>query len=410
MSAHEEAATHLARGLELVASLPPSSERMQLELSLLTSLGTTLIPMRGYASPEVAQAFARGRELCRALGDPPRVIPVLFGLCLFYMACGDLSQARDEGERLLQLAEQAGEISYVVGVRFPLGVISFLQADLQGARSHFEQCAALYDPKRDRDLARQQGQDPAVHSLLFLSWVLWLQGYPDQAQVRVETALQLAEEIDHPYTRTQAMLLSADFYHFLSDWPRCQAQAERGLELASKWQFPFCHAGCTMHLGMALAQQGDLDRGIGILRQGLDAWKATGNRMAVAYWDARLAEIYLLAGKREEGLAALDESFRHREEVFWQPEQYRLGAELLLLRPGHHVEAEASLRKSLRLARSQGAGSLELRAAMSLARLLRQRGRTAEGRHLLAKCYAGFSEGFDTVDLIEAKALLDELA
>jgi predicted ATPase len=236
--------------------------------------------------------------------------------------------------------------------------------------------------------------------------VLWLQGYPDQAKVRAETALRLAEEIDHPYTRTQAMLLSADFYHFLSDWPRCQAQAERGLELASKWQFPFCHAGCTMHLGMTLAQQGDLERGIGILRQGLDAWKATGNRMAVAYWDARLAETYLLAGKREKGLAALDESFRHQEEIFWQPEQYRIGAELLLLHPGHHVEAEASLRKSLRLARSWGARSLELRAAMSLARLLRQQGRTAEGRNVLAKCYAGFTEGFDTKDLREAKELL----
>jgi tetratricopeptide (TPR) repeat protein len=409
MSAHEEAATHLARGLELVASLPPSAERMQLELSLLTSLGTALIPMRGYASPEVAQAFARGRELCRALGDPPRVIPVLFGLCLFYMACGDLSQARDEGDRLLQLAQQAGEISYVVGVRFPLGVISFLQADLEGARSHFEQGAALYDPKRDRDLARQQGQDPVVHSLLFLSWVLWLQGYPEQALVRAETALRLAEEIDHPYTRTQAMLLSADLYHFLSDWPRCQTQAERGLELSSKWRFPFSHAGCTMHLGMALAQQGDLERGIDILRQGLDAWKATGNRMAVAYWDARLAETYLLAGKREEGLAAVEESFRHREEVCWQPEQYRIGAELLLLHPGHHVEAEASLRKSLRLARSQGARSLELRAAMSLARLLRQQSRAAEGWELLAECYAWFTEGLNTPDLREARELLDQL-
>jgi tetratricopeptide (TPR) repeat protein len=407
MSAHEEAASHLARGLELAASLPPSTERMQLELDLLTSLGTTLIPMRGYASPEVAQAFARGRELCRALGDPPRVIPVLFGLCLLYMAYGDLGKARAEGERLLQLAQQAGDVSYVVGVHYPLGVISFLQADLEGSRSHYEQCAALYDPKRDRDLARQQGQDPAVVSLLFLSWVLWMQGYPEQALVRAETALRLAEEIDHPYTRTLAVLLSADFYHFLSDWSRCQAQAERGLGLANKWHFPFSQAGCTMHLGVALAQQGDLERGIDILRQGLDAWKATGNRMALAYWDARLAETYLLAGKREEGLAALDESFRHQEEIWFQPEQYRIGAELLLLRPGHHVEAEASLRKSLHLARSREARSLELRAAMSLARLLRQQGRAAEGRDLLAECYAWFTEGFDTPDLREARELLD---
>jgi tetratricopeptide (TPR) repeat protein len=409
MSAHEEAISHLARGLELVASLPQSVERMQLELGLQTSLGTALIPLRGYASPDVAQAFARGRELCRALGDPPPMIPVLFGLVLFYMACGDLSLASDEGERLLQLAEQVGDTSHVIGVHYPLGVISFLQADLEGARSHFERCIALYEPVRDRDLAPQQGQDPAVLSLLFLSWTLWMLGYPEQAEAKVQPALKLAEEVNHPYTKTLATLLSADSYHFLSAWPQCQAQAERGLELASKWHFPFGHAGCTMHRGAALARQGQLESGIDILRQGLDAWTATETRMALAYWHDRLAEAYLLAGKREEGLEALDESFRHQEEVWWQPEQYRIRAELLLLVPGHEVEAEASLRQSLQLAKSRGARSLELRSAISLARLLRQKGQAAEGRGLLAECYAWFSEGLNTADLKEAGSLLDEL-
>ena len=409
MSAHEEAAAHLGRGLELVSSLPQGTEQMQLELGLQTSLGTTLFPMRGYASPEVAHAFGRGRELCRALGDPPSVMPVLFGLCVFYMAAGDLSKARDEGERLLQLAQQVGDLSYEVGVRFPLGSTLFMQADLEGSRAHHEQCAALYDPKRDRDLARQQGQDPAVLSLLFLSWTLWVQGYPEQALARVETALKLAEEINHPYTNTLAALLAADSYHFLSDWSQCQKQAERGLELASKWHFPFIHAGCTMHRGAALTRQGHLDSGLNILRQGLDAWKATGTRMALAYWHARLAETHLFAGKREEGLEALDNSFRYQEEVWWQPEQYRIRAELLLLAPGHDVEAEACLRLSLDLAKSWGARSLELRAAISLASLLRRQGRAAEGRDLLAESYSWFTEGFDTADLQEARELLNTL-
>jgi len=297
----------------------------------------------------------------------------------------------------------------VIGVRFPLGVIAFMQADLGGARSHHEQGAALYDPKRDRDLARQQGQDPAVMSLLFLSWTLWMQGYPEQALAKAETALKLAEEINHPYTRTMAALLAADFYHFLSEWPLCQAQAERGLELASKWHFPFSHAGCTMHRGAALARQGDLESGIDILAQGLGAWKVTTTRMALAYWYARLAELYLLAGKREKGLATLDESFRHEEEVFWLPEQHRIRAELFLLAPGNEVEAESCLRRSLDLARVRGAKALELRAAVSLARLLRQLGRVAEGWELLAECYAWFTEGLNTPDLRQAKQLLDEL-
>jgi tetratricopeptide (TPR) repeat protein len=409
MSAHEEAVAHLIRGLELVGSLPPGAEQMQLELGLQTSLGKALTPMRGYASPEVAQAFARGRELCRALGDPPELIPVLFGLCLFYMACGDLSMAREESERLLQLAQQAGDISHVIGVQYPLGTILFLQADLEDSRAHYEQCVDLYDPGRDHDLAYQQGQDPAVLSQLFLSWTLWMQGYPEQALAKVEPALKLAEQINHPYTTTLAALLAADSYHFQSDWPKCQAQAERGLELASKWHFPFGHAGCTMHRGAALARQGHLESGIEILRQGVDAWMATGTWMAMAYWPARLAEAYLLSRRREEGLAALEESLRHEEEIWWLPEQYRIRAELLLLAPGHQVEAESYLYQSLNLARSRGAKSLELRAAMSLARLLRQQGRAAEGRKLLAECYAWFTEGFHTADLQEARGLLETL-
>jgi adenylate cyclase len=395
--------------LELATSLPQGAEQIQLELSLQTSLGTALMAMRGYASPEVVHAFARGRELCRALGDPPSVIPVLFGLSLFYMACGDLSKARDEGERLLQLAHQAGDISYEIGARFPLGVISFLQADLEGARAHFEQGAAIYNPKRDRDLARQQGQDPAVLLLLFLSWVLWIQGYPEQARARAEIGLKLAEELDHPYTRAQAVLLSADFYHLLSEWPQCLTQAERGLELADRWHFPFSRAGCTLHRGVALARLGDLESGIGTLRQGLDAWKGTRTGMALAYWHTELAVLYLLAGKSEEGLAALDESLRYEEEVYWLPEQSRIRAELLLLAPGNEDEAESLLYQSLDLARSEGARSLELRAAMSLARLWRQQGRVAEGKDLLAQCYAWFTEGFDTPDLQDARELLDQL-
>ncbi|HSR34741.1 MAG TPA: hypothetical protein VLY63_29575, partial [Anaerolineae bacterium] len=409
MSAHEEAAAHLTRGLELVASLALGTEQMQLELGLQTSLGTALIPLRGYASPDVVQAFARGRELCRALGDPTSVIPVLFGLGMFYMGRGELSKARDEGERLLQLAQEAEDIGHEVGVHAPLGAAYLMQGDLQGARRHFEQCAALYNPGRDRDLLRQQGQDPAVASLLMLSWTLWLQGYPEQAAPKVEAALRLAEQLNHPYTAIQAMLHAADSSHLLRDWPQCQARAERGLELADQRHFGFVHAGFTLHSGVALAWQGRVEEGIAVLRQGLDALLATGTRLPLACWHARLGEAYLLAGRRQEGLEALEESFRYDEEVWWLPEQHRIRAQLLLLAPGNEVEAEAGFRKALEVARRQKSKSLELRAAMSLARLLRQKGRAAEGRNLLAECYSWFTEGFQTADLQEARGLLDTL-
>jgi tetratricopeptide (TPR) repeat protein len=406
LSAHQEAAAHLTRGLKLLASLPPGPKRMELELDLQTSLGTTLIATQGYASPEVKRAYARARELCRALGDPPQVIPVLFGLCLFYMMHGELGKARDEGERLLQLAQHAGDVGYVMGVHFPLGQTFLMQADFERSRWHLEQVLALYDPSRDRDLARQQVHDPAVASLLFLSWTLWLQGYPEQATTKMEAALELAEELNQPYTNTQAALLASCFYQFLRHWPQCQRHSERALELSHQGHFRFLQAGCTMHRGSALAHQGRVEEGIAVLRQGLDAWEATGTQLALPYSHARLAEAYLLAGRRGEGLQAIDKSFCSVEEVWWLAEQYRVRAELLLLAPGFETEAEALLRQALALARDQKSKSLELRAAMSQARLLHRQGRAAEGRDLLAERYAWFSEGFDTADLQEAKELL----
>ncbi|NIO68752.1 MAG: hypothetical protein GTN71_06850, partial [Anaerolineae bacterium] len=157
------------------------------------------------------------------------------------------------------------------------------------------------------------------------------------------------------------------------------------------------------------AFQGHVEEGIVQISQGLAGFGATGTQLSLPKYRTRLAEVYLLAGRQEDGLKALEESLSHTEQVWWLPEQYRVRAELLLLAPGSEAEAEASLRQALDLARSQKSKSLELRAAMSLARLLRKQGRAAEGRDLLAECYAWFTEGFDTPDLQEARELLEEL-
>jgi predicted ATPase len=331
-------------------------------------------------------------------------------LCLYYAVHGELNRARDEVERLLSLAEQAGDIGYQLGCHFHLGAAMMYQADLEPSRWHLEQAVNLYDQSRDRDLAYSQGQDPAVASLLYLSRVLWLQGEPEQAKRKIEEALSLAEALDHPYTSTLAAFFASILHELMRQWPQCQAQTEAALEVADQGPFRVLQAGCVMLRGSALVHQGHVDEGIAILRQGLAGWKATGCQLALPYFLAGLAEAYLIAGKREEGLEALYESVRYVEESWWLPEQYRLRAELLLLVSGNEVEAEDCLRQAIELARSQKSKSLELRAVMSLARLLRKQGRAAEGRDLLAECYAWFTEGFDTPDLQEARALLEELA
>jgi predicted ATPase len=409
MSAYQEAIGHLSRGLGLLGDLPQGQERLQLELGLQSSLGTTRIATHGYASPEVEQAYARARELCSILGDPPEVIPVLFGLCMYYMVHGDIERARVEEERFLSLAQQAGDMGYVLGSHFLLGASHLYQADLERSHWHLEQAITLYDQGRDRGLASRQGHDPAVVSLLYLSWVLWFQGYPEQATIRMEAGLRLAESLRHPHTSTLAAFFASTFHQLMGQWPQCQAEAERALALAGRGQFPFWHAGCTMLRGSALAQQGRVDEGIAVLQEGLAGWQATGSQLALPYFRARLAEAFLVAGRGAEGLEALEQSFSHMEEVWWFAEQYRLRAELLLLAPDTEAEAEILMRTALEMARSQESRSLELRAAVSLAGLLQKLGRAAEGRDLLAECYAWFSEGFDTADLREAKELLERL-
>ena len=162
--------------------------------------------------------------------------------------------------------------------------------------------------------------------------------------------------------------------------------------------------------GVAIAFQGLVEEGLVEISQGLVGFGATGTRLSLPKYRAELAEVYLLAGRQEDGLNALEESLSSGEHAWWLPEQHRIRAELLLLEPGNEAKAEAALRQALGLARSQNSRSLELRAATSLARLLQNQERVAEGRELLAECYAWFTEGFGTPDLQEAEELLKELA
>jgi tetratricopeptide (TPR) repeat protein len=409
MSAHQEAAAHLTRGLELLTSLPPGPEQMQLELALQTSLGTTQIATHGYASPQVEQALARARELCRVLGDPPQVIPVLYGLALFRLVRAQVAEAHEEGEKLLFLAQRADDAGYILGCHALVGASAIYLGRFDEARAHLEQVIADYDRYQHAGLVHRQGQDPCVASLSYLCWVLWVQGYPEQALQKGNAALALARELDHPYSLAMAMAYSSKLLELRRDWPACRAQAAAALQAANQGHFCLWQSMASLVHGTALSQQGDADAGIGELSQGLTSLQATGALLSAPYVRARLAEAYLLVGRREEGLKAIDESLADPEQVWWLPEQHRLRAELLLLAPGHEVEAEAVLRKALVVAKSQKSRSLELRAAMSLARLLHQQGRVAQGRDLLAKSYGWFSEGFDTPDLREARDLLDVL-
>jgi predicted ATPase len=415
-SANLEAIGHLTRGLEVLKTLPDTPERLQHELLLQTALGLSLTATKGYAAPEAGHAYARARELCLQAGEPPQLFQVLVGLLRFYQVRAEYQTAHELGEQLLRLAHRAQDPALLVEAHRGLGCILFFLGELPSARAHLEQSIALYDPQQHRSQAFLYGVDPGISGLAYITWALWSLGYPDQALERGHESLTLARELAHPYSLAHALIFAARVHQLRQEGQAVQERAEAAMTLAIDQGFPYWLAFATILRGWALAEQGQREEGIAQIRQCLTAYQATGAELVRPYWLALLAEACWKVGQAEEGLRALTEALAvaHKTgEGFYEAELYRLKGELLQNVEGGMRRAEwtteACFQQALDIARRQQAKSLELRAAMSLSRLWQRQGKRAEAYTLLAPIYGWFTEGFDTADLQEAKALLDEL-
>jgi predicted ATPase len=282
------------------------------------------------------------------------------------------------------------------------------------ARRRLEQAITLYDPQHHRSHAFLYGHDAKVTCLSFTSLVLGLLGFPAQALEKSHEALTLARELSHPHSLALALVTAALFHQHRREKQAVRACAEEALTLSTEQGFPFYVAIGTILRGWALARQGQVTEGVAQLRQGLTAYRAAGAELARPCYLALMAEACGEAGQAGEGLTLLAEALAtmHKSgERFWEAEVYRLKGELLL-RPAASdaSQAEASFLHALEVARLQQAKSWELRATISLSRLWQRQGKRDAARQLLAAVYNWFTEGFDTADLQEAKALLAELA
>jgi len=289
----------------------------------------------------------------------------------------------------------------------------FFLGELAPARGHLEQGIALYDPQQHRSLAFRYGADPGVICGLYLANILGLVGYPDQALARIHEALTLARELAHAFSLAFALNHTANLYQFRREGQATQERAEASMTFSTEQRFAQWFAQGMILRGWALAEQGQEAEGITQLRQGLAAWQATGAELDRPRFLALLAEGYGKAGLTEEGLRLLVEAqaaVRRSGERRWEAELYRLKGELLLARSSeNHAEAEACFREAFTIASHQGAKLWELRAVISLSRLWQRQGKRTAAYELLAPIYGWFTEGFDTVDLQEAKALLEAL-
>jgi predicted ATPase/class 3 adenylate cyclase len=420
-SAYAEAISHLSSALVLLKTLPDTPERMQHELTLQLALGPPLIATKSWAAPEVEHAYTRARELCRQVGEIPQLFSVLVGLEGFYLMRAEVQTAHELNLQILGLAQRVQDPALLLEAHHELGATLFYLGELAAAQTHWEQCLALYDlPQHRSHVLLYAGHDPGVCCLSHHAWALWLRGYPGQAVRRVQEALTLArEELSHPQSLALALLVAVVLDQCCQEGPVVHERAAALSALSTEHGFTWVAAMGTILQGGELAAQGQEAEGVAHLYKGLAAYRATGAELWRPYFLARLAEVQGRTGQAEEGLSVLAEALAavdSTEERFYEAELYRLRGELTLaqssvqsLASSVQKEAEECFWKAVEIARKQQAKSLELRAVMSLARLWQQQGKKAEARQMLAEIYNWFTEGFDTKDLKEAKALLDSL-
>ena len=296
-----------------------------------------------------------------------------------------------------------------------MGNLLFWFAELVSSRAHLEQGIALYDPERARfEAARFGFQDHSAACYSFLGRVLWHLGYPEQAKVVTKRSIANANDLGHPFTVANALSWAAALHQLCGDVARTRELSETDLVFSRKQVIPFFTAHAMVLRGWALVMQGRGEEGVVQLEAGLAAYRATGSETELSHWLGLMVEACRSTGKIEEGLRvvaqALDLSKR-TGALYYEAELHRLEGELRLhAEPADAPAAEMCFRRAMDIARKQQAKSWELRTAISYARLMREQGRAREAYDLLAPIYGWFTEGFDTLDLKEAKALLDELA
>jgi DNA-binding SARP family transcriptional activator len=413
LSAYEEGIAQLTRGLALLMTMPDSPERAEHELTLQLALGIALAGTIGYAAPEVQEVYVKARDLSQRTGKTSQLCQALGELSKMYYVRAEHRKARDLAQEALSLARQSEDPLLAALCHFYLGFISFSLGEYTTARAHLDQTVSFYDPQQHHhSFVLLGGSDAGLGALAYDACCLWCLGFPDQALERSQEALSLARKINHPFSLADALAYGGCVLNVMRrDAHALMDNAEMLMRLSDEKVVSWLCTGMA-YRGEATAMLGQVQEGISEMHEAMAAMDSTGIRCYLSGTLRSLAEAQARAGQPEEGLTTLAKALSLVEETdehHWKTEIYRLRAELLLVQ-GLDAEAEASLSKAIEVARGQQAKSWELRATTSLCRLLQDQGKQEEARRRLAEIYSWFTEGFDTPDLKEAKALLDELS
>jgi predicted ATPase/tRNA A37 threonylcarbamoyladenosine biosynthesis protein TsaE len=419
-SALVEASEQITRALAQIAALPATPALRREQIKLQVALITPLIHVKGYAAPETKAAEERARlliEQAEALGEPPEdpllLFSVLYGVWVANYVAFNGDVVRERAAQFLALAEkQMAIVPLMIGHRL-MGNSLLYMGDIVEGRAHYDQAMALYDPAEHRALATRFGQDAGMTMLVIRSWALWLLGYPEAASADTDRALEDAREIGQAATLMHALANASATRIHCGNYAAANAEADEVVALAEQKSAVYWKAFGMMNQGCVLALTGKASDAVQIMTSGITAYRSTGATVFMPWWLPQLARAYAELGQFDDAWRCIGEAITALEttkERCWEAEVNRMAGEIALKSPPPDAaKAEGFFERALAVARQQQAKSWELRAATSMARLWRDQGKPQQARELLAPVYGWFTEGFDTLDLKEAKMLLDEL-
>jgi len=406
--ANEEAIHLFTRGLELLGRLPMSVKRDAQELNIQLALATLYRISKGWASPEEERVMNRAMVLSDKVGDVQQRIRTLFGLQTLYVVQARYEKVErthaqaEELFRQMQLTPPPFAEIYLAGAKL-------LRGQIVEGRALFEKIVAVRDDKHIRDLQESQGLNYLVHGLAWNSHVLWCLGYPQLALSRAQAAVELAREFVQPFNQALAITYLAMLQTWRATAETFRTDTEAAYALTDEYKAPYYRAWVSILLRFAQAEQQPTAENLAHLRQAIHTFTETGARIRLPVYFSMLAQACLKAEHWEEGLNALEQALTvslRNDEHWWDAEIHRLRGELMRAQGAAPDEVEAMFQRALEIARTQQARSLELRAAISLARLWQANARPAEAKQLLTQVYGWFTEGFDTPDLQTAQALI----
>jgi tetratricopeptide (TPR) repeat protein len=404
-SAFAQSQGQLEQGLEWIKALPESGERDASELELASTLAQGFLITKGFTAPETREAAERARVLAEKGGNLAQLVRRIFGIYQGTMASGGYLTAGALADRILYLARRDGSPASLAFAHRAEQSAHYFRGDLIGAEEHFAHLEGFLEAADFR-------QTPGAVAVAMgtASYSAWTLGYADQARARMAQMIAFDRDSKNPYGLVFARFLESWLYRLMREPQRTAAAAALALAICEEHGFPFLRAQVGILVGWARAQLGSPGEGIALIRQGLADFAELGARLGVTDQLTPLAEAQALDGMLDEALGTIEEALQtNPEELVFRPNVLTCRGELRL-KLGQPELAEADFRDAIALAQTMQAKAWELRATMSLARLLGQQGKRDEARTILADIYGWFTEGFDTADLKDAKALLDELS